>query len=210
MGDKFVEKLNIVDLLKSKPKDPFSINLNINSELGTTEELFNKIKDIFIKGLIIQSGDEIENSINIKDIHMKHIDIMKKHMLSMGIDVKLRKYSAGTKDCLFKNLLYDIQHIKNIEIKVLKDWNSDLIEKININLKITDGDVTPIILYNNAIKRHFEANHFLKLNKPGVLHDYAIFVNTDDNEDVNVVFFDFAKNSKIEHIHSNLQNPYLN
>ena len=83
--------ININDLLKGKPKEPFSINININSESGTTEDLYNKIKDIFIKGIIIHSGDEVENSVNIRDIDFKHIDIMKKHMLSMGIDVKLKK-----------------------------------------------------------------------------------------------------------------------
>ena len=184
---------NIIDILKSKPKEPFSINLTINNSDGSTEDLFNKIKDIFVKGLMIQSGREIENSLNIKDIDMEHIEIMRQHMLSMGIDVKLRKYNRGTKDYLFRDLLYDIQNVENLEIKVLKDWNTDLIEKINISLKITNNDMTPLNTYNKAIKKHFRANHFLKLGKPNVLHDYAILVQNENEDDVSVLYFDYAK-----------------
>ena len=207
MANTSENKININELLKGNPKEPFSINLNINSESGSTEDLYNKIKDIFIKGLIIYSGDELENSININEIHFKHIDIMIKHMLSMGIDVKLKNYNPGTKDCLFKDLLYDIQNINNIDIKVLKDWNSDLIEKININLKITENNLSPLITYKNAIKRHFEANHFLKLSPPSVLHDYAMFIEDSINIDsVYVLYFDFAKRNNIEHIHTQIIN----
>lgn len=204
MSDISEKEFSIIDILTNEPKDPFSINLNIKTDNGTTEELFLRIKNIFLKGLIIQSGNGSNDTINIKDINLEHMDIMKRHMLSMGIDVKFKKYSSGTKDCLFRNLLYDIQHIKNIDIKVIMDWNTDLIEKITINLKIKNGDISVLQTYQNILKRHFEANHFLKLSKPELLKDFAILV--EDDNDVSVVYFDFAKRSSIEHIHKYIVN----
>jgi len=198
------QEFNLIDILKNTPKEPFSINLSINSENSDITILFNKIKDIFTKGLIIQSGDEFTNTIDIKDIDINHIDIMTRHMLSMGIDVKLKKYSDSDKDCLFRDLLYDIQNIKNLNIKVVSDWNTNLIDKISISMSITNNDLSPLEIYNKAIKKHYEANHFLKLAKPNVLRDFVIFVKKPEEDFINVIYFDFAKRGAYQKIHTKL------
>jgi len=198
------QEFNLIDILKNTPKEPFSINLSINSENSDITILFNKIKDIFTKGLIIQSGDEFTNTIDIKDIDINHIDIMTRHMLSMGIDVKLKKYSDSDKDCLFRDLLYDIQNIKNLNIKVVSDWNTNLIDKISISMSITNNDLSPLEIYNKAIKKHYEANHFLKLAKPNALRDFVIFVKKPDEDFINVIYFDFAKRGAYQKIHTKL------
>lgn len=200
------KNFNLIDILKGPPKEPFSIDLSINTGVGDVDIsiLYAKIKDIFTKGLILQSGDDNKTSIDIKDINPTHIDIMKRHMLSMGIDIKLKQYTPGTKDCLFKELLYDIQNTPNLNIKVVTDWNTNLIENLNISMQITNGNLKPLVVYNSAIKKHFEANHFLKLVKPSVLHDYAIFVKNTNEDYVNVVFFDYAKRGGYKKIHQSL------
>ena len=198
------QEFNLIDILKNTPKEPFSINLSINSENSDITILFNKIKDIFTKGLIIQSGDEVTNTIDIKDININHIDIMTRHMLSMGIDVKLKKYTDSDKDCLFRDLLYDIQNIKNLNIKVVSDWNTNLIDKISISMSITNNDLSPLEIYNKAIKKHYEANHFLKLAKPNVLRDFVIFVKKPKEDFINVIYFDFAKRGAYQKIHTQL------
>ena len=130
---------------------------------------------------------------------MSHIEIMKQYMLSMGIEVKLKHYNQQTKDSLFRNLLYDIQNISGIEIKVLTNWNTNLIEKLHINLKISKNSNT-LNIYHHALNIHFEANHFLKIRKPKSLHDYAIFIKKSN--DISVLYFDFAKKGDYQKIHN--------
>ena len=201
----FEKEFSLIDLFRGKPKEPFSVNLTIKSEEGKIEELFNKIKDIFTKGLIILSGGSDDcNSLDLKNVNLDHIELMKKHMLSMGISVKFKKYKESDKDFLFRDLLYDIQNIENLTIKVLKDWNTELIEKINISMTINNNNMAPFQIYNRAIRKHFEANHFLKLAKPEVLHDFAIIVKNSKEDYVNVIYFDYAKRSEFQLLHRNL------
>ena len=54
----------IIDILRGDPNKPFSINLQINTKNNDVKELFEKIRDIYLKGLSIQTNNENTNKIN--------------------------------------------------------------------------------------------------------------------------------------------------
>jgi hypothetical protein len=201
------QECNILELFKREPKEPFSINMNIHSENTTMSDIFNKIKSIYCQGLMIQAGKAITNTLTITDVNQKHLDIMKRHMLSMGFDVKHRKYSNGDKDCIFRDFLYDIQNQEGIIIKVLSDWNTDMIEKIEVSMKISRQNTDALLRFQKAITKHYEANHFLKLVKPTKLHDFPIIIKKLGEDFVHIIYFDFAK--RIEDIKQKLL-PIIN
>jgi hypothetical protein len=87
---------------------------------------------------------------------------------------------------LYRNLLNDIQSL-NITIKVLIDWKTDLIEKLNIVVPLKEKNK-----YIEILQSHHEANHFLQLAKQSSLKDFAIFIKYPGNV-TNVLYFDFAK-----------------
>lgn len=195
------ENLNLEKILKSKPRDPFSVNLNIQMHNDDMKLVFHKIKSIYAKGLNIQMGIQ-SNTLEIKNVNNKHIEIMKQHMLSMGINVKHRIYSKGDKDSIFRNFLHDIQHLNGIEIKVLLDWKENLIESINLSLEVFSTSEDILRAFEKIVLRHYECNHFLKFVKPKRLKDYAIFIKNKNEENIHVVYFDYAQrtdnlNSKI-------------
>ena len=192
MDNFFEKKFNLIDIFKEPPKEPFSIGLTFNC--NNIKDFYDNIKNLFIKGIIILSGDDSKNSIQINQIKKEQIEIMKKYMLSMGIEVKLKKYDNNEKDYLIKKLLYDMEKIHNLDIKIVKNWRTDLIDSIIFNFKIKKSDKITISKYNKILKKHYEANHFLNLTKKESLHDYYMLIR-HSNEDVYILFFDIANRS---------------
>ena len=128
-------EINIVNLFKNEPKEPFSININFNMENSNLNDIFQRLKSIYAKGLNIQTGD-MSNKLNITKVEKKHMEVMKAHMLSMGIDVKYKTYSKKDKDGLFREFLYDIQYLDGVNAKVTTDWKTSVIEKIELKLEV--------------------------------------------------------------------------
>ena len=187
MNKFFQKNLNLIDIFKQPPKEPFSISISF--DCNNIENLYDNIKNLFIKGIITLSG--YENSIEINKIKKEQIDIMKKYMLSMGIEVKLKKYDDNEKDYLIKKLLYDIETIDSLNIKVIKEWKTDLIDGIILNFKNKKNNKQIINKYNRILKKHYEANHYLKLTKKEFLHDYYMLIK-HSNKDIYILFFDIA------------------
>ena len=186
---------NIFNIFKGEPKDPFTLNMNIHKENLQTKDIFNQLKSLYCKGLLIQKGEKINpnvNQIKVNEVTEEHMNIMKRHMLSLGIDVKHRVYSSGTKDYIFKQLLYDIQHIKELTIKVTTDWKKDLIESISIGYDIKTINKKSMLEFEKQVRKHYEANHFLKLLDPVNLREFAIIIKISD-ENYHIISFDFAK-----------------
>lgn len=188
---------NIINIFKGEPRDPFALNMQINKKNLTTKEIFNEIKSLYCKGLLIQKGSNINpniNKIRVNDVTNEHIEIMKYHMLSLGIDVNHMVYTKGTKNYIFKQLLYDIQHIKELNIKVTTDWKEDLIEKISISFDEKKINKKCVLEFEKNVRKNYEANHFLKLLEPKNLKDYAIIIKLHENK-YHVISFDFAKHT---------------
>tara|TARA_Y100001935_G_C17255814_1_gene483544 strand:- start:69 stop:695 length:627 start_codon:yes stop_codon:yes gene_type:complete len=197
------QKCDIFEIFKSEPKEPFALNMQINKENASVKDIFEKVKELYCKGMIIQTGQKLKpnvNKIKINEITNKHLENMKGHMLSLGIDVKHTTYTRSEKDYIFRQLLYDIQGIDKIRIKVLLDWKEDLIEKIDVDFKINELNQKIILDFENTVRKHFEANHFLKFVKPKDLKEYAFIIK--NNEVTHVIYFDFAKH--IENLRAKL------
>ena len=163
---------NIFNIFKGEPKDPFTLNMNIHKENLQTNDIFNQLKSLYCKGLLIQKGEKINpnvNQIKVNEVTEEHMNIMKRHMLSLGIDVKHRVYSSGTKDYIFKQLLYDIQHIKELTIKVTTDWKKDLIESISIGYDVNTINKKSMLEFEKQVRKHYEANYFFKIIRSGEL-----------------------------------------
>ena len=63
-------------------------------------------------------------------------------------------------------------------------------------LNIDTNDLAPVEMYQNFLKKHYEANHFLNLGKQSTLHDYHILLN-DEDDIISLLYFDFAKSPKL-------------
>jgi hypothetical protein len=181
-------EINIISLLKNEPKEPFSININI--ENANLNKIFQKLKNIYAQGLNIQVG-EMGDKLNITKVEKKHMEVMKAHMLSMGIDVKYKTYSKKDKDCLFREFLYDIQYLDGVNAKVTTDWKKNIIERIELRLEVKKMETLNKFEY--FVRRNFKSNHFLKFMKPKELRDYAIFIKKPDEDLEHIIYFDFAK-----------------
>lgn len=179
---------NLDDLFKGELKDPFFYNLNINAT-NDYPSIFEKIKEIFLTGLLIHAGDQETKNINIDKVTYDNIVKIQKYMLSVGLDLKYQKIDNETKDYIYRNFLFDIEHLEDLEILTINDWKTGLITNIKLNI-VNDNQKT-LEDVKTISRRHTSANFFLKIHPPNSLKDFAIFVNKD--KDVHVFSFDFAK-----------------
>tara|TARA_B110000208_G_C11757920_1_gene425840 strand:+ start:1300 stop:1920 length:621 start_codon:yes stop_codon:yes gene_type:complete len=186
--------VKLTDMFKVPPKEPFSLKLNFNIDNPTTEKLFNKLKLLFEKGLAIQIDPaEKYPYFSLKDVHYKHIDIMKKHMLSMGIMTYYKVFDENSRDLLFKDFLYKIEKIKNLDIRITMNWKTKYIDQIMV--KYTNNDKPAFEKFLKQVLIDNEVNMFFKFIKPSRLKDYKIFVKDDIKKLTYLVYFDFADTS---------------
>lgn len=203
-------KLKIEDIFQYEPKPPFSVNLNI-ANTNNIGELFTKMKDLYIKGLIILttgsldiSGNKV--SLEIDKVKQRHINIMEKHMLSFGIKTIFMKLTLNDKDALFRYLLYDLEkEVPDLNLNVLINWRTQHIMKIDFQV---DNKKKEEIInnVNTIVARHNVSNIFLKIKKSEVLREFGIIVKKKyDPNDITVIYFDFANRANYQKIHKCLK-----
>jgi hypothetical protein len=180
--------MDLKKFFKSTVKPPFSYNIVFN--VDNDKELFDKIFNIYKFGLSIIKNIQLNNnSFNIKlqDINQNDIDLMKKYMLSIGIDVKYKSYELKDKQYHIRELLYQIEKYDDIEILATINWKTNNIKKVSFNIK--DKKIIPTL--EKTIKNNKEASIFLSINKYEKLSDYIIRY---DIKDISyIIYFDFAK-----------------
>ena len=186
--------LTLDDLFTQDIKNPFTYDLNLQNTSNTIEALFEQLKSIFVKGLMIVTNgealnDKIENSIDINKMTEKDFKNVRERMLSIGIEAKYKVLDINDKDYYLRGLLYDIQNINGLKLMVTQDWNTQMIHKIDFNLN--DKSVLPKLI--EKIEKHSEANYFLNMAKPKNLKDYIIkYVKKDEEDKLHVIYFDAA------------------
>ena len=116
---------------------------------------------------------------------------MKKYMLSLGIQCHYHKYTPAGKDYLYRQFLLELSGIKKIEPKTTLDWNSNLIEKIDIQFPEENGEYY-LERVQQILKKHYKVNHFLNLMPPGNLKDYVIALKKEDEQFTHYIYFDYA------------------
>jgi hypothetical protein len=200
-------KITIEDIFNYEPKPPFSVKLDLflpdNKNVST---LFTKIKDIYIKGLIIQTGKTLNksgtNNLEVDKVTQTHIDIMEKHMLSFGIKTVFLKMTRNDKDALFRYLLYDLEKaIPDLNFHVTIDWRTQHILKLDFKLpEKKKEDILNEV--NKIMSNHNVVNIFLKIKKATVLREHGLIITRPgDLNNINIIYFDFANLSDYQIIH---------
>lgn len=189
--------LSLDDLFLKDAKIPFHYNMKFNDlKTNSIEDLFNHLKEIFTKGLLLTSDDlKLENTGNIQAVdigRMSDNDFknVRDRFLSLGIDVKHNVYNESDKDYYLRRVCYNSEMIKGLKLDVTIDWESQYINKVSF--KAEKKELVPEII--KVIKKTPESNYFLSLAKPTELKDYIIKYTLKKHPDqLHVINFDVAK-----------------
>ena len=181
----------IEDIFNNSIEEPFHYNINFNSDDNKIESLYLKIKNIFIKGLIMHYGDNKNNKINIDNITLEQFNNIKKYMLSIGIETKLKEYNKSDIDCAIRTLIYDVHYLDDLEIFTTSNWKTQFINKVSFT--ILNNNLYTIKKLKDAIDKNIEANYFLNINKPSKLHHFPLIINNKGEDKTKIISFNYAK-----------------
>ena len=110
--------------------------------------------------------------------------------------------TRNDKDALFRYLLFDLEKaIPDLNFHVTIDWRTQHILKLDF--KLPEGKKEEILNgVNNIVASHNVVNVFLKIKKAEKLKEYGLIIKRkNDLDDINVIYFDFAKISDYQIIH---------
>ena len=195
-NDELKHDFNLETFFNSESKKPFSYNITFN-ECNNCSKLFEKIKQIFIVGLLYNTkADNIisendQKKILMTNITSNEIDIVRKYMLSIGIEVIHKEYTIEDTDYHIRNLLYELEkNFKDIiKIDVTMDWMKQLIHKIKVTLDKSIEKST-IEKFNSTLRKYPEANYFLKLYTPTNMDDYFMSYFKENTPNIlNIIYF---------------------
>ena len=197
--------LTLEDLFTQEAKNPFTYDLNLTdlNQNSTPLNVFESIKNIFIKGLIIITDGEALNSENKSSIDIDRISEndfkkVRERMLSIGIEAKYKVYDSNDKDFYLRGLMYSLEKIEGIKMSATLDWHTQYVQKIDFHLK--DKELVEKLM--ETLEKHPEANYFLNMNKPKNLKDFLIkFVKKEEEDKLHVIYFDVAKISDHHYRH---------
>lgn len=186
---------SVDDIFKGTVQDPFHYDLNINNLKPDSkpEDLFENIKNIFFRGLNIISNSEDPNSLKLDNIKKEDFDLVRKHMLSIGIETKYKVFDLESIDYKIRGLLYDLEKIDNLKIEVNMDWKTQLINQFKYTFN--NAPVSDLIKFNQYTSKHKEVSWLLNLKvEIKELKDIAIkFVRKEEPNNIHLIYFDFAK-----------------
>jgi len=194
-------EMNLDNFFNESVQNPFTYNLKLKDKVFEDFNiLFEEVKRIFIHGLFnitnnnnIRKDDNDNNrTVMIDKVPKKDIELVKKYMLSLGIEVVHKEYTDEDKDYHIRSLLYDLQNkLKDdVKIDITMDWIKQLIFKTHIRL--INGE--KIDELNKIIRCYPETNFFLKLYKPEKVEDcYISYINNENKNVLNVIYFKSAE-----------------
>ena len=190
-------EIKLDEFFNNMAKNPFTYNLNLGDDPEITyDKLFDKVKNIFVEGLlhitdsknILVDGDK--KSVMIDKIPNKDIETVKEYMLSLGIEVVHREYTEEDKDYQIRRLLYCLQDKlkEHVKIEVTMDWVKQLIYKTQITC-----DKSKLEELNVILRSYPEANYILKLYTPKTVEECHMYYNKADKPNIlNVISFKTA------------------
>ena len=189
--------INLDEFFNNIAKNPFTYNLNLGDDTEVTyDKLFDKVKNIFVQGLlhitdsknILVDGEK--KSVMIDKIPNKDINTVKEYMLSLGIEVVHREYTEEDKDYQIRRLLYCLQDKlkEHVKIDVTMDWVKQLIHKTQITC-----DKSKLEELNIILRSYPEANYILKLYTPEKVEECHMYYNKADKPNLlNIISFKTA------------------
>ncbi len=199
------QELTLERLFTDYVKNPFTYNLNLGDQIQekTVECLFEKIKEIFLAGLIYTTDDKVlytpdgKKSVLLDKISEKEILKIKEYMLSIGIEVVYNTYNEEDRDYHIRRLLYAVENIEGIKINVTSDWKTQHISNVSINVKPEQHKELM-----GKIKKFPESNYFLNLYKPEDINDFRIqYIKKEDPTTIHVIRFKEAKMTDYHYNH---------
>ena len=164
---------NVEKFFYDEARDPFFYDLSFNCE--KMDQFFTKVKDIFIKGLIIHVGDAANNSLNLDNVTEDDVEKIGKYMLSFGIKTIFKKIDEEEIHFLLSGLIYEIEKLDDLEINVTTNWKTNCINKVQLSVMNNNEETLKQIML--ASEKHYRANHFLKFKPVTDLKDYVIYFN---------------------------------
>tara|TARA_B100000795_G_C22790876_1_gene436881 strand:- start:655 stop:1284 length:630 start_codon:yes stop_codon:yes gene_type:complete len=198
-----IEHLSINTIFNGEPKPPFSVKIDLfSNEKNDIVGLFTKIKELYIKGMIITRGGVIgkgNNNLEADKVTPNDICIMEQHMLSFGLKTVYIKLNNDSKNALFKHLLYELgENIPKLNFTVTLDWRTQFINKIDFKLPGTDQK-NILLQINKIMLNHNVANFFLKISKGTRLKDFGVIITQGEN--ITVIYFDHDNIADHQKIH---------
>jgi hypothetical protein len=199
------KELTLEILFTDFVKNPFTYNLNLGDQIQekTIKCLFEKIKEIFLTGLIFTTDNKVlytpdgKKSVLLDKISEKEILKIKEYMLSIGIEVVYKIYTEEDKDYHIRRLLYAVENIKDIKISTTNDWKTQYISNVSINVKPQQHKELMKI-----IKKFPESNYFLNMYEPEDISDFRIqYMKKEDPTTVHVIRFKEAKMTDYHYNH---------
>ena len=185
-------KVNTIeDIFNNNIEEPFFYKINFNSDDDKIESLYIRIKNIFIKGLVMHYGNAVQNNIIIDNITLEQFNKIKKYMLSIGIETQLKEYESSDIDFVIRKLIYDVQYLDDLSIDITSNWKTQYINKVSFN--ITNSNIDTIQKLKDNIDKNIEANFFLNINKPTRLKDFPIIIKKKGDTKTKIINFDYAK-----------------
>ena len=184
---------NVRALFERDIQEPFYYDLTIN-DVSNTKGLFDKISEIYKTGLVTLYGSG--NTIKITDITHKDLEVMKKYMLSFGIEVTYKRITNYEKNEYWKYLLDELTKLEEVNANVKIDWKTQYIIKSELNIK-TNNKKDVFTKIRNIMKNHLIAcklTNFLGLDLHSELKHYTLVHKF--NEETHIISFDFANMAK--------------
>ncbi len=123
---------NVRAVFERDIQEPFYYDLTIN-DASNTKGLFDKISEIYKTGLVTLYGSG--NTIKIKDITHKDLEVMNKYMLSFGIEVTYKRITNYEKNEYWKYLLDELVKLEQVNANVKIDWKNQYIIKSELTIK---------------------------------------------------------------------------
>jgi hypothetical protein len=197
-------ELSLENLFNREAKKPFYYNIKFKELTVNSKDIdiFNHLKEIFAKGLLVTNGSlklEGTDGVDIGKMSEKDFNKVRERFLSLGIEVKHKSYDESDKDYYLRSVCYNAQDIKGVKIDVTIDWKSQYVNKVSF--KVEKKEILPEIM--RVIEMTPEANYFLGLAKPKNLKDYIIkYSLKTDPKILHVINFDIAKLSDYHYQHA--------
>jgi len=187
---------NLIDSVFNKPpKEPFGLEITAKLKNTDPKSFYTYIKNLYIRGLSSMVKDKNPKSFYINNITSQHIDLMRRYMLSFGIDVFYNSYTDSELDILFRDFLYEATKIENLGINVSINWKTNEITSIGLKLRKLKNKECK--LFWEILKKHNKVNMILKFYKPSELRDYGFITKSGDGK-LHVIYFDFANQAKYD------------
>ena len=195
-------------LFTESPKNPFHYNVSLEGldQNSKPSLVFENIKNIFIKGLIIITDGEALNKDNKSIIDIDRIEEsdfkkVRERFLSIGIEAKYKIYDENDKDYYIRGLLYELEKNEKIDLFVNINWKTQLINTVEIKLK--KENVNEL---NKVLEKHPEDNYFLNILPPKNLKDFTIKFTKQKENKLHVIYFDAAKETDYHYHHKYFDN----